>query len=143
MLSYSEFGDIPATADTPALIIVHGLYGSGRNWGVIAKRLSDSRRVITVDMRNHGTSPRMPSQSYPNMAQDLADLITHLNIPVDVCGHSMGGKAAMVLALTKPKTSAPVDHRRYRANRLWPYTANVYRRHAKRGPLRRHPPLGR
>lgn len=103
MLSYSEYGDNPATADTPALIIVHGLYGSGRNWGVIAKRLSDRRRVITVDMRNHGTSPRMPSQSYPDMAQDLADLITHLNIPVDVCGHSMGGKAAMVLALTHPE----------------------------------------
>jgi esterase len=102
MLSYTEFGDSPASADRPALIIVHGLYGSGRNWGVIAKRLSDSRRVITLDMRNHGTSPRMPSQSYPDMAQDLADLIDHLGGPVDVCGHSMGGKAAMVLALNHP-----------------------------------------
>jgi esterase len=50
MLSYTEFGDSPASSDRPALIIVHGLYGSGRNWGVIAKRLSDSRRVITLDM---------------------------------------------------------------------------------------------
>ncbi|MGJ8627706.1 MAG: alpha/beta fold hydrolase [Sulfitobacter sp.] len=102
MLSYSEFGDHTPTDTTPALIIVHGLYGSGRNWGVIAKRLSDSRRVITVDMRNHGQSPRAATHSYPDLAEDLAKVINHLNMPVDVCGHSMGGKAAMVLALQNP-----------------------------------------
>jgi esterase len=102
MLSHETFGDIAATPDRPALLIVHGLYGSGRNWGVIARRLSDSRRVVTVDMRNHGTSPRADSQSYPEMAQDLAEVIEHLGAPMDVCGHSMGGKAAMVLALTRP-----------------------------------------
>ncbi|MGJ5618334.1 alpha/beta fold hydrolase [Sulfitobacter sp. MF3-043] len=102
MLSYTEFGDYTPTDTTPALIIVHGLYGSGRNWGVIAKRLSDSRPVITVDMRNHGQSPREPTHSYPDLADDLAQVINHLNVPVDVCGHSMGGKAAMVLALQNP-----------------------------------------
>lgn len=101
MLSYSEFG-AAASPDRPALLIAHGLYGSGRNWGVIAKRLSDSRRVITVDMRNHGTSPRHDSHSYPDMAADLGEVIDHLGAPMDVCGHSMGGKAAMVLALTHP-----------------------------------------
>ena len=99
MLNYSEFGDHTPTDANPALIIVHGLYGSGRNWGVIAKRLSDTRRVITVDMRNHGLSPRSDTHSYPDLANDLAELITHLNVPVDLCGHSMGGKAAMVFAL--------------------------------------------
>ncbi len=102
MLSYSEFGDTAATPDTPALLIVHGLYGSGRNWGVIAKRLSDSRRVITVDMRNHGDSPRAETQGYPDMAADLAEVVGEIGVPMDVCGHSMGGKAAMVLALTQP-----------------------------------------
>ncbi|KIN61996.1 Hydrolase, alpha/beta fold family protein [Sulfitobacter noctilucicola] len=100
MLSYSEHGT-PAP-DHPALIIAHGLYGSGRNWGVIAKRLSDTRHVITPDMRNHGTSPRETSQSYPDMARDLADLASHIGAPVDLCGHSMGGKAAMAMALTQP-----------------------------------------
>ncbi|MDF3415648.1 alpha/beta fold hydrolase [Sulfitobacter sp. M57] len=100
MLSYSEYGT--ASADTPSLIIVHGLYGSGRNWGVIAKRLSDTRHVITPDMRNHGSSPRAPSQSYPDMAQDIAELINHFGGPVDLLGHSMGGKTAMALALTQP-----------------------------------------
>jgi len=100
MLTYTDHGT--ATAGQPALIIAHGLYGSDRNWGVIAKRLSDSRHVITPDMRNHGHSPRMPTQSYPDMAADLAQLADHIGAPVDLCGHSMGGKAAMALALTHP-----------------------------------------
>lgn len=98
MLSYSEFGD-PAA---PPLMIVHGLYGSGRNWGVIAKRLSDAARVYTIDLRNHGLSPRTDSHGYPDMAQDIAELIDHLGGPVHIAGHSMGGKAVMVLALTRP-----------------------------------------
>ncbi len=102
MLSFSEFGDHTPTDTNPALIIVHGLYGSGRNWGVIAKRLSDTRRVITLDMRNHGQSPRNDTHSYLDLASDLAEVITHLDTPVDVCGHSMGGKAAMVFALQNP-----------------------------------------
>ncbi|MFD2740145.1 alpha/beta fold hydrolase [Sulfitobacter aestuarii] len=103
MLSFTEFGDHTPTAENPALLIVHGLYGSGRNWGVIARRLGDSRRVVTLDMRNHGHSPRAPSHSYPDMAEDLAELIEHLGGPVDLCGHSMGGKAAMALALLHPE----------------------------------------
>ncbi len=101
MLSFSDFGT--ASPDTPPLIIAHGLYGSGRNWGVIAKRLADTRRVITPDMRNHGRSPRADTQTYHDMAEDLARLIDHIGGPVDLCGHSMGGKAAMVLALTQPQ----------------------------------------
>lgn len=88
--------------DAPPLIIAHGLYGSGRNWGVIARRLADTREVIAVDMRNHGESPHVPTQSYPEMAADLAEVIGALGRQVDLLGHSMGGKAAMQLALTRP-----------------------------------------
>ncbi|MDO6728683.1 alpha/beta fold hydrolase [Marinovum sp. 2_MG-2023] len=84
------------------LVIVHGLYGSARNWGVIAKRLSDSRPVIAVDQRNHGDSAWADSHNYPDMAQDLAEVIADLGGRADVVGHSMGGKAAMVLALRHP-----------------------------------------
>lgn len=99
-----NFTDFPAKTQTdqPPLIIAHGLFGSGRNWGVIAKRLSDTRRVITPDMRNHGHSPREPTQSYADMAGDLAELIDHVGAPVDLCGHSMGGKSAMALAVSHP-----------------------------------------
>lgn len=98
MLEHTIHGD---AAGTPVLI-AHGLYGSGRNWGVIAKRLSTERRVITVDMRNHGHSDWSDDHSYPAMADDLAQVIDHIGAPMDVVGHSMGGKAAMMLALTRP-----------------------------------------
>lgn len=92
----------PDRAGTP-LLIAHGLYGSGRNWGVIARRLSDARPVLAVDMRNHGDSPWFDTHSYPEMADDLGHVIAARGGgPVDVLGHSMGGKAAMVLALTRP-----------------------------------------
>ena len=85
----------------PALLIAHGLFGSGRNWGAVARRLAVGRDVITVDMRNHGLSFRAASQSYADMAGDLAEVIGLRGGQMDVLGHSMGGKAAMVLALTQ------------------------------------------
>lgn len=88
-------------SDAPPLVIAHGLYGSARNWNVIARRLADIREVVAVDMRNHGESPRFASQSYPDMAADLAQVIRSLGGPVDLLGHSMGGKTAMQLALTE------------------------------------------
>lgn len=94
--------DSPANALVgPALLIAHGLFGSGRNWGAIARRLADARPVLTVDMRNHGASPWYPTHSYADMAADLAQVLEATG-PADVLGHSMGGKAAMVLALTRP-----------------------------------------
>ncbi len=88
--------------DKPGLLIVHGLYGSARNWGVIAKRLSDQRQVVAVDMRNHGASGWKGTHSYADLACDLAGVLEHLEGPFDVMGHSMGGKAAMVLAMQRP-----------------------------------------
>ncbi len=85
------------------LLIVHGLFGSARNWGAIAKRLSDTREVVSVDMRNHGESFRDPSHGYDDLASDLAAVIEAVGAPMDVLGHSMGGKAAMVLALRRPE----------------------------------------
>ena len=98
MLNYMTFGD----EKSPPVMIVHGLYGSGRNWGVIAKRLSDQFFVITVDLRNHGDSPWLDTHNYHVMADDLVEVINSLNIKPNIIGHSMGGKAAMVLALKHP-----------------------------------------
>lgn len=85
------------------IVIAHGLFGSARNWGVIAKRLSETRRVVAVDMRNHGQSQWLAPHDYPAMAADLADVIESIGGRADVIGHSMGGKAAMVLALRHPQ----------------------------------------
>ncbi len=84
------------------LVIAHGLFGSARNWGVVARRLAEGRRVVAVDMRNHGDSPWFAEHSYEAMAADLSEVIASLGGRADLLGHSMGGKAAMVLALTEP-----------------------------------------
>jgi len=83
----------------PPLMIVHGLFGSARNWGAIARRMASDRLVLVPDMRNHGDSLRSPDHSYAALATDLAEVAASTGRPVDVVGHSMGGKAAMVLAL--------------------------------------------
>lgn len=79
-------------------MIVHGLYGSARNWGVISKRLSDEREVFAIDQRNHGDSRWCETQSYFDMAGDLQEFLKHFG-SMAVLGHSMGGKAAMVLSI--------------------------------------------
>ena len=99
MLNLVKIGD--ETGRVP-LLIVHGLFGSARNWRVLQKRLAQARPVIAVDLRNHGDSFRDADNSYPALAEDLAEVIAAHGGVADVLGHSMGGKAAMVLALAKP-----------------------------------------
>lgn len=99
MLTTSVLG---AATARPPLLIAHGLFGSARNWGVMARRLSDSRMVLVVDMRNHGSSAWLPSHSYVDLAADLAEVAAPHG-SLDVLGHSMGGKAAMALALIRPE----------------------------------------
>lgn len=82
------------------LVIAHGLYGSSRNWAGLAKRYAAGRPVFAVDMRNHGDSPWSDEVGYEAMASDLAAFIDrHADGRADLIGHSMGGKAAMMLAL--------------------------------------------
>lgn len=100
MLNTHRHGD--DLTGTP-LLIAHGLFGSARNWGAIAKRLSRQRPVVTVDMRNHGASPWHAEHGYEDMAADLAHVLALDGRPHDVLGHSMGGKAAMALALSQPQ----------------------------------------
>ncbi len=87
------------------LIILHGLFGSSRNWQSLSKRFAQHFRVITVDLRNHGDSFHDDAMDYPLMAQDIIALIDHLKLPcVHLLGHSMGGKVAMTVAQRQPQT---------------------------------------
>lgn len=96
-LSYREFGEgLP-------VVILHGLFGSARNWQSIARRLAQTYHVLTPDLRNHGDSPHARSMSYAEMADDVAMLVeSRVSGPVTLIGHSMGGKVAMHFALAHP-----------------------------------------
>lgn len=98
-LFYREFGQ-----GSPVLIL-HGLFGFSDNWQTIAKGLSENHLVITPDLRNHGRSPHVSTNTYPDMAEDLHTFMEqHWIFSAALVGHSMGGKAAMQLALSYPDT---------------------------------------
>jgi len=96
-----------ASGKGPPLVILHGVFGSANNWKRIAADLAGEHRVLAVDLRNHGESPWADSMSYPEMAEDVAALIDReVGGRAVVIGHSMGGKAAMWLALSAPERVA-------------------------------------
>ena len=87
------------------VVFLHGLFGRGRNFTRIAAGLEPEAQSLMVDLPNHGRSAWTEHFDYAQMADLVA---AHLrggfaeSGPVDVVGHSMGGKVAMVLALRHP-----------------------------------------
>ncbi|MEV4265740.1 alpha/beta fold hydrolase [Kribbella sp. NPDC049584] len=113
-LPVTSYGD----TGTP-VVVMHGLFGSGRNWMTAARRLAGKHRVFAFDLRNHGSSPHVDTMSYPEMAADVRETIESLGVgPVALVGHSMGGKTAMLTALQYPDVverlvvvdAAPVEY---------------------------------
>lgn len=98
LLHYSE------TGSGEPLFILHGLFGSSKNWQSLARVFSQHFRVYVLDLRNHGQSFHHQEMNYAVLADDVYRLFDHLGI--DSCsliGHSMGGKTAMLLALEHPQ----------------------------------------
>ncbi len=86
------------------VVFLHGLMGRGKNFATIAKKL-DGFTSLLVDLPNHGASPWTESFDYNEMADLVAETLRAdfaATGPVNVVGHSMGGKVAMVLALRHP-----------------------------------------
>jgi len=88
----------------PPLLVLHGLFGSSSNWRGVARQLAETHTVYSVDLRNHGASPWADSMAYPEMADDVLQLMDRLGLKqAAVLGHSMGGKTGMALALRHPQ----------------------------------------
>jgi esterase len=86
------------------IVLIHGLFGSYENLGVIARGLSEQFRVINIDVRNHGRSGQSEQMNYNLLADDLAQTLDALAInQTALLGHSMGGKMAMAFALKYPQ----------------------------------------
>jgi pimeloyl-ACP methyl ester carboxylesterase len=89
------------------MILLHGIYGAGRNWRSLARRFVDARErwgATPVDLRGHGRSPALePPHTVHACARDLADLVAKeaLNARA-VLGHSFGGKVALLYAQDPP-----------------------------------------
>lgn len=94
-------------ANTP-VILLHGLLGSKRNFASLAvslgAQLEKQRRIVGVDLRNHGDSEWSDQMTYTAMAQDVLEFLNQQNLDkVILVGHSMGGKVAQAMSLLFPE----------------------------------------
>ena len=92
-----------AYGDGPPLVVLHGLFGAGRNWRTIADRLAGRFKVYAVDLRNHGASPWSDEMTFAAMVGDLeAFFLARQLYSATLIGHSLGGKTAMLFAMAHP-----------------------------------------
>jgi esterase len=87
------------------LLIIHGFLGMSDNWKTLAGQyVAEGFQVHALDMRNHGKSFHSDDFSYPVMVQDVVEYckLNQLDL-VNVIGHSMGGKIAMLFATSYPE----------------------------------------
>lgn len=85
------------------IYVLHGIYGAGRNWASVLRRVTQSRPewgAVLVDLRQHGRSQGFPPpQTVAAAAHDLVVVAERTGIvPSAVLGHSFGGKVALVFA---------------------------------------------
>ncbi|EMX0849024.1 esterase [Pluralibacter gergoviae] len=134
------------------ILLVHGLFGSLDNLGILARDLVQDHDILQVDMRNHGLSPRAPEMNYPAMAQDLLDTLDASGIDkIILIGHSMGGKAVMAFTALAPERVeklvaidiAPVDYPVRRHDEIFAAVnavteAGCARRHQAAEVMRQH-----
>lgn len=95
------------------LVIIPGLFGSTTNWNRFASHYrllneaestAKANPVVILDQRNHGRSPHASSNSYADMVADLLEFCDQHGLhKINLCGHSMGGKVAMLFSLEYPR----------------------------------------
>jgi pimeloyl-ACP methyl ester carboxylesterase len=103
-LAWWERGTSPQ--GTPTLVLVHGFTGAALDFELVRDELATDRRVVTLEQRGHGHSTKTGSVDDYTIDQLVADLAGFLeaagNGPVDLLGHSMGGRVALGLVLGRP-----------------------------------------
>src|SRR5664279_3955884 len=104
MLNGHEFWYLHS-GDGPAVLFVHGLTGSHRNWAHLVEKLDTDHRVVAPDLFGHGASDKlMGDYSLGAHAATLRDLLDRLDIDqVTLVGHSFGGGIAMQFCYLFPE----------------------------------------
>jgi pimeloyl-ACP methyl ester carboxylesterase len=86
------------------LLILHGFLGMSDNWKTLAAQFAADFQVHILDLRNHGRSLHSKEFSYEIMVQDVFEYCQAHNLEnINIIGHSMGGKVAMLLATMHPE----------------------------------------
>jgi pimeloyl-ACP methyl ester carboxylesterase len=92
-------------ASAPVAVLVHGVTGWHRTWWRVGPALAERGwRVVAVDQRGHGRSPRIAGHAtVSDWAGDLAAALEAIGAPVDVLiGHSLGAAVSAELAHLRP-----------------------------------------
>ncbi|QTE22261.1 alpha/beta fold hydrolase [Polaribacter cellanae] len=85
------------------LLILHGYFGMSDNWKTLGNQFSEDFQVHLIDQRNHGRSFHEDAFNYEVLVKDLHNYIQHYKLEnIYLIGHSMGGKTAMLFAVTYP-----------------------------------------
>jgi len=97
-IAYTEWGK----RGDPVILLIHATGFHARCWDQTVKALGPAYRVIAVDTRGHGRSEKTgPIRDWTVPAQDIAELIDHLNLKDAIgAGHSMGGHLLVQVAAT-------------------------------------------
>ena len=86
------------------IIVIHGLFGTMENLGMITRQLKDDYLVYAIDLPNHGRSAHTDEVSLASMANVIVNWMDGLGLEqVHILGHSLGGKVGMEIALRQPE----------------------------------------
>jgi pimeloyl-ACP methyl ester carboxylesterase len=101
---YYEVHGADRGAGRSPVLILHGAYMTTGDLGPLLPGLARERTVVVPDLQAHGrTADADRPITYEGLADDAAALLAHLGIPrADVVGFSMGGAAALQLAIRHP-----------------------------------------
>lgn len=96
---------ILGSSSAPKLVFLHGLMGTGANWRRITPAFTETYQILLFDQRGHGRSFQPQSGYSPeNYAQDLRIILEELDWQnINIVGHSMGGRNALVFADLYPE----------------------------------------
>jgi 2-succinyl-6-hydroxy-2,4-cyclohexadiene-1-carboxylate synthase len=91
----------------PALVLLHGFTGSAAGWEPLAAEFAQHRQVVAIDLLGHGGSEAPPDPRRYGIAhcvEDVLGVLDGLRIRrTSVLGYSMGGRAALAMAIAAPE----------------------------------------
>lgn len=100
-LNFQDHG--PNDGSAPVLVLIHGLFGSADNLSVIRRAFESEYRVISIDLPDHGESPRSNGFNFELAANYVVQTLIKLKIEkAHFVAHSLGGKVAMYLSYIRP-----------------------------------------
>ncbi|MGY0406742.1 MAG: alpha/beta fold hydrolase [Polaribacter sp.] len=86
-----------------SLLILHGYFGMGDNWKTLGNKFAEDFQVHLIDQRNHGRSFHTDAFNYKVLTEDIYRYMQYYQLEkATIIGHSMGGKTAMLFAVTHP-----------------------------------------